>query len=274
LWCLLITLLVLIPVLPVAAEDTLLPKYDSQSNIISKPGFILEYNENYEQASWVAYQLTSDETYGSFNRTDNYHEDNQVNNESAELSDYRCSGYDRGHLAPAADLAWSRDAMESSFALSNMSPQKSSFNRGIWRKLELLVRAWAQEESSLYIVTGPVFRYGIVERIGDNGVGVPKYYYKAVLDYTPPERKAIGFLLPHRESDRPLSSFAVTIDRIEEITGEDFFHTLPDSSENQLESRFDTQRWNFNASVNEKGYRVESAAGADSSYTQEQDKSE
>ena len=101
-------------------------------------------------------------------------------------------------MAPAGDMSWSEQAMKESFYYSNMSPQNPSFNRGIWKKTEELTRIWAVENKSLYIVTGPILKK-YLPTIGPNKVSIPNYYYKAILDYTEPEIKAIAFLIPNRE---------------------------------------------------------------------------
>ena len=125
----------------------------------------------------MANQLTAKEVNGKYERSDNFRKDPHVSTESATLSDYKGSGYDRGHIIPAADMKWSPDAMSASFFMSNMSPQDPSFNRGIWKKLEEQVGKWALENSEIYIVTGPVLTDGPYQTIGVNKVAVPKYYY-------------------------------------------------------------------------------------------------
>lgn len=126
-----------------------------------------------------------------------------------------------------------------------MSPQEPRFNRGIWRKLEKLVRNFAVNNEAVYVVTGPVLEKGIVKSIGSNQVGVPGKYYKVILDYQKPEFKAIAFLLPNKGSSRKLASFATSVDRIEEETELDFFSELPDSLENALEGTFNIKDWKW-----------------------------
>ena len=223
--------------------------------LVLHTGFSLVYNETHEQADWVAYELTRDEVYGIYDRADNFRADPSISTGSASLADYRNSGYDRGHLIPAADLKWSTEALSDSFYLSNMSPQQPEFNRGIWSKLEAVVRQFAATEGSVHVVTGPVLADGPYERIGDNGVSIPKFYFKVVLDYQEPILKAIGFILPNAGSNQPLSSFATSVDRVEHITGLDFFPQLPDDLERQLEARFDIDAWvmkEFQASSKER----------------------
>ena len=168
---------------------------------------------------------------------------------SAELDDYRKSGYDRGHMAPAADFRWSEEAMSDTFYLSNMSPQDPSFNRGIWADLEAAVRVMAYENNAVYVVTGPVLTDGPYETIGENEVAVPNEYYKVVLDYEEPEVKAIGFILPNEGSSKSLESFATTVNEVEEKTGIDFFPSLPDDQEEMIEGELDLSKWSLRTTL-------------------------
>ncbi len=226
------------------AQDLELPYFEDASMVTRYAGFALKYNEQYEQAEWVAYELTAGEVRGTLERTNNFKADPDIETDSAALRDYRGSGFDRGHLAPAADMRWSTAAMSESFLMSNMSPQRPGFNRGIWKKLEGLVRKWAEENEEIYVVTGPILTDGPYETLGENQVAIPKRYYKVILDYREPELKAIGFVLPNEKSSLPLSTFAVSVDRVEEITGLNFFHALPDAIEEVMESVVDWAAWN------------------------------
>ena len=225
---------------PQALTDYL-PKSDN-TLIIRREHYALSYLEKHEQAEWVAYELTAEEVAGNTERTDDFREDPEVTTGSATLKDYYRSGYDRGHLAPAGDMKFSEDAMSESFFMSNMSPQKPSFNRGIWRKLESEVREQAVENGRLFVVTGPVFGEQ-VKKIGESGVSIPKAYYKVLLDYTEPEVKAIAFLLANKGSKKDVYDFAVTIDSVEAVTSIDFFPALPDLEENMLESKINPSLW-------------------------------
>ena len=128
-----------------------LPYYTQSDQIISHTAYTLKYSEQHEQASWVAYTLKSSHTSGTVGRTNDFREDYKVKTGSASLSDYKGSGYDRGHLAPAADFKWSSTAMSESFFMSNMSPQKPGFNRGIWKKLESRKLPWFSRSTSRII---------------------------------------------------------------------------------------------------------------------------
>ena len=123
-----------------------------------------------------------------------------------------------------------------------MSPQVAGFNRGIWSSLESQVREWAIEYSKLYVVTGPIFKDNI-DTIGVDRVTVPGYYYKVLYDGND---KMIGLILPNASSSKSLDQFVVTVDQIELETGIDFFSSLDDNLENQLEGNINTPGRNFN----------------------------
>ena len=143
-------------------------------------------------------------------------------------------------------MCFSDQTMEESFYLSNMSPQEPSFNRGIWAKLEGQVRQWAIDDKAVYVVTGTVLTKGL-PTIGSDRITVPRYFYKVILDYTEPEIKGIGFIMPNEGSQEPLQHFAVTIDSVEKVTGTDFFYQLPDDQESVIESTIDLSKWSWTA---------------------------
>lgn len=224
-----------------------IPKTNPKDVIVSHVGYRLLYNENCEQASWVAYELTKEETNKRFDRTNKFLPDPKIQTASAEDTDYKSSGYDRGHLAPASDMGWSSITMAESFYYSNMSPQVPSFNRGIWKNLEGLVRTWAIENQSIYVVTGPVLTNGL-PTIGPDKVAVPEYYYKVILYYGEHGAKGIGFILPNRGSKAPLQNFAVPIDEVEKSTGIDFFPLLEDKVESLVEKTRCLSCWSWKVS--------------------------
>ena len=225
-------------------EGIAIPATSKSDRLICHLGYCLAYDEEFKLAKWVAYELTLAETQGTFARNDKFKPDPLITKNSASLADYKKSGYDRGHLAPAADMKWSAEAMAESFYLSNMSPQDKSFNRGIWKKLEEQVREWAIENKAVYITTGPILEKGL-PTIGPNQIPIPKAFYKVILDYSQPDVKAIGFIIPNQGSSLPLNTFVFTIDSIEKLTHIDFFTRLPDNIENRLESETSVNCWNW-----------------------------
>lgn len=219
-----------------------LPLFTDNESIINHTGYSLSYNVSHKQANWVAYELTKNETQAVVKRSNKFITDPLIVGGTATNSDYKGSGYDKGHLAPAADMTWSEVTMKESFYFSNISPQIPALNRGIWNNLEELVRTWAKNYEAVYIVTGPVLRDSL-KTIGNNRIAVPEYFYKVILDYTQPEYKAIGFIIPNAETTEPLQRFAVTVDSVEKVTGINFFPALPDNLEELLESQHQIQQW-------------------------------
>lgn len=220
------------------------PRANTGDTILLYSGFHLAYNEEFEQAAWVAYVLTREEIEsGTVERTDDFREDTSISTGSATLADYRGSGFDRGHLAPAGDMKWDQLAMSQSFLMSNMSPQQPAFNRGIWRKLETAVRNWAIQKDSIYVLTGPLFSADD-SLIGASGVGVPEYYFKVLVDLSPPDHDMIAFLLPNKGSSEELMHFALTVDSLEELSSYDFFANAPDQEIIEwLEGRIEPDNW-------------------------------
>ncbi len=221
--------------------------------IIHRTYYSISYSEEHEQAEWIAYELTRESLkIPNVERTGNFRPDPKVKKASASPRDYKRTGYDRGHLVPAGDMAFSTEAMSESFYMTNISPQIKNFNGGIWRELEENVRNWAMRFGKLYIVTGPILTRGIREKIGPNEVAVPDEFYKVILDFTEPEIKSIAFIIPNEISNLKIGDFAVTIDEVEEITGINFFYELFDEeTADKIESTFDLSLWNFDKKKHE-----------------------
>ncbi|OGS74224.1 MAG: endonuclease [Flavobacteria bacterium RIFCSPLOWO2_12_FULL_35_11] len=206
--------------------------------------YSLSYNEKYEQAEWVAYELTQKQLSSISIKRPYFEKDPKVTTQSAHYKNFKDSGYNKGHLCPAGDRKFSVDAYNETFFTSNISPQTYEFNGGVWNRLEEKVRYWAQKYQKLYIVTGGVLTPNL-KTIGSEKVAVPQYFYKIILDYNAPEIKAIAFLMPHEKSEKGLYQFISSIDEIEILTGIDFFPELPDKIENEIEKYTNYTNWSF-----------------------------
>jgi endonuclease G len=211
--------------------------------IVKHTYYTLSYCEKNKQPEWVYYEFTSEMVKGRQPRTDDYRPDEKVSSVSAQLEDYRHSGYDRGHLCPAGDMKLNLTSMSESFYMSNMSPQVKEFNDGIWNTLEERVRIWALIYGRIYVVTGGVLTSN-KGNIGPDRVSIPKYFYKVIYDPRK-QGKMIAFLIPNEKSEKPLQNYVVTVDSLESLTGIDFFPELPDSIENHLESSKELSSWSF-----------------------------
>ena len=221
------------------------PSYDC-TIIVDRPGYALGYSEEHEQALWVIYKLTADEVKNKkARRTDDFRSDPAIPGGSAEPEDYKRSFFDRGHLAPAADMSFSLQAMSESFYMSNMSPQRPELNRGIWKDLEEKVRDYALANDALYVVTGPIFNPEKQRvTIGKNQVTVPEKYFKVLLATDSRSPKAIGFIIDNRsDGSKKLADYAVSVNAVESITGLDFFSELAPEDEERLENQCNFSQW-------------------------------
>lgn len=207
--------------------------------VLEYTGFTLGYSVFYRQALWASYILAGENLrHPVTGRTGQFVSDPQVP-QAVKPSDYRNSGYDRGHLVPAADVAYSVTAMRESFLMTNISPQFPECNRRVWLDVEKLVRKWALKEEFLYVVTGPYFT-GQCDLLSAGGVVVPTGFFKAVLDLTEPY-KMIAVYVTHERSGGEVRF--MTVDELENMLGYDFFDRLDDELENELESRCDWEIW-------------------------------
>lgn len=213
-----------------------------QEQIIHHTGYTVSYNKDLKLPNWVSYELTRKETKGKEKRNDRFIADPLVIGSIATNADYTRSGYDKGHMAPAADMKWSSQAMKESFYFSNMCPQHPQLNRRGWKNLEEKIRDWAIADSAIVIICGPIVNKQ-PKTIGKNKVAVPQQFFKVILSpYVKPMR-AIGFLFNNKQAVEPLSTYAVTIDSIERLTNMDFFASLPDEIENKIEAEANYFQW-------------------------------
>jgi len=227
----------------------------SSGEVVQHTWFALSYAEDHEQAEWVAYELTRERLDKNWaERPNTFRPDQKVRTESATPRDYNSSGYDKGHLCPAADMAFDAAAIDETFFMSNMSPQVPAFNMGIWRELEELTRDWARRFNHLYVVTGPILTQPGQGQIGFSKVTVPAAYYKVLL--APEQQRAIAFMLPNAVSTKPVTDFACSIDQVEERTGIDFFPRLLKGLDEELEGSLDQDAWPINRKRYEERVKV------------------
>ena len=212
------------------------------SQFVNYEGYCLSFNSKMHVPNWVAWELTGIEANGLEPRKDNFRGDDNVAG-SAEKWDYSYSGYDRGHMAPAGDMKWSKKAMDESFYMTNMCPQAKSLNTGAWKRLEEKCRQWAEVDSAIIVICGPVLTDPINEFIGDSRVAVPQRYFKVILSPYVDNPRGIGFIMPNGKVPGGMQAAAVSIDEVERITGLDFFSSLPDEIENEVESQCKFHYW-------------------------------
>lgn len=193
--------------------------------------FSLCYSSKYKQAEWTIHLLTQKSIKGRQKRTDDFRSDYNASPVISKRA-FQGSGFDRGHLVPAADMKLNKEAMSETFYMTNMSPQDPSFNRGVWNALEHGFRKAVLKYGDAFVVTAPVLTKGLRRIKGD--VAVPDFYYK--IAYFPEADFMMAFLLPNKSlRGQSYTDYSVSVDTIEEITGIDFFSDLPDRKEKALE---------------------------------------
>lgn len=204
--------------------------------------FALCHDSTRKVPAWVAYSLNPTQFQPTAETTTarpRFRPDPALVLPAATDADYRNSAFTRGHMAPAADFAFSAEARRSTFVLSNAAPQPPALNLGRWSQLESAIRQLAaQSGSTLTVITGPIFDPASQPRfIGPNHVAIPTHFFKVVLANSGNGRTAYAFVLPNTsESLAPLHTYATTVRDVERRTGLDFFSFLPDMEEEQLEN--------------------------------------
>lgn len=225
-------------------------KVDIPSGIPSQEkmyeGFFLSFNEDNHTPNYVSWQLLDSETEGTQPRSDAFHRDFELKGCPDEFA-YKGSGFDRGHMCPAADQKWSEEAMFDCFVMANMCPQANALNAGAWLTLENKERQWAKRDKAIWIVAGPVYNDVDTKRIGTFDTRVPGAFFKAFLYYNPDkpeESRAIAFVYPNMKCQGNMQDYALSIDDLEEALNYDFFYQLPDNIENKVEAEYSFTEWN------------------------------
>ena len=212
---------------------------------IHRSSYSLSFNFRTKNADWVYEKLTAESLKG--NKKGNrfrFKEDPEIEKIfRASLQDYRKSGYNRGHMAPAANHKASAKTLGDTFYLSNITPQLPRFNWGHWAGLEKHVRDLTRKYHTVEVITGPLFlpqedrkgkRWVVYQVIGKNNVAVPTHYFKVIfLKGTKGRKKTKAYILPHRKisSKIPLSHFKTTVEKVESVAGIKFFpSTSPNKS--------------------------------------------
>ena len=209
------------------------------SQILERLGYITSYNHDTKCPNWVAWKLTGNHTNGPYRRENyEFHEDMDVPSPRANLHDYSYNGLglERGHMCPAGDNKWSDRAMDECHLLSNICPQYGKLNGGAWKYLEEDCRDCS------YIVCGPIF-YGKARRtIGEDKVAVPDAFFKVILRLGN-NPQALGFIYPNRKCPGGKAKYVMSVDKVEEIVGMDFFSSLDDNVENKVEQSSNLNLW-------------------------------
>lgn len=237
-------------------KDVMKYGYPDTAMLRFRSDYVLSYDGRTRTVHWVCEHLNADKINGAATRKKSkFREDPSIPAEfRSTLEDYKSSGFDRGHMAPAGDHKISQKAMDDTFYLSNMSPQVGlGFNRDYWEKLEEKIRTWA-ETRDVYVYTGPLYapqeaddgkRYVTYQVIGENAVAVPTHFFKVVLAESKGKIEVLTFVLPNRKipKETPLSDFIVSVDDVERMSGLDFFNVLDKDTEEKIEGEKASRVW-------------------------------
>lgn len=214
------------------------------SRMLEYEGFTVNFNPETHQPNYVVWELTAAESTATDVSRKDYDFEQDYDVEScATLMDYKKSGFSRGHMFPAADAKWDAKAMHDCFLLTNMCPQKSELNTGAWKSLEEKSRKWAQRDSSIIIICGPVLTDKLTRTIGTTPVPVPERFFKVILAPRAKPVRTIGFIMNNGYVEGGMQAAAVSVDEVERITGFDFFSALPDDIEDKIEAECNFPLW-------------------------------
>ena len=219
----------------------------SELEILCRTGHLLAHSDTRKTPLWVVERLTPERFKGTADRSKlcSFVPDPKVKN-GAKDADYQAKSkrekrsFDRGHMAPAADMKWTDKAMKESCYFSNIAPQQGlNLNRHIWADLEGLVRDWTCDRGEVYVVTGPIFDVEPIDTLGADEVAVPSAFYKLV--YEPRQMRAIAFILPDKAVPRAgrtaadvLTGFIVKPSEVERRSGVKMFTAMSARDRNRL----------------------------------------
>lgn len=203
------------------------PQTVQSITILCRSAFVIGYHDQAKVPAWAAWQLTRQHVLTCAPRPTQFQPDLTLpRHMRSDPNDYRRSGYDQGHIVPNGDLTWHRQAQEESFLMSNIAPQLPGLNRGLWRELEAITRAWAFDRGELIIQAGSVLNMSSTATIGTNRVHVPVAFYKIITHV--PSAQTLAFLFPHVENLPPhVRNVQVSVSEISRLTHIQF--QIPDS---------------------------------------------
>ncbi len=222
-----------------AAKGVEMPAYDTTEDIVEHLGYTASYNHTTLCPDWVAWELTAEEASGQVEGQYPFSRDPQVAFPKASREDYAHSGWDKGHMAPRADMKWNQKALEESYYFTNVCPQDHEMNSQAWRKIEEMTRRLARRYGSVYVVCGPIYTTCSFGTIGQGGVQVPDAFFKALAVSTPEGYRTVGFLVENSRQDGSPRRYAVSVDSVEAVVGRNLFPSVPEAAE----ADYDWNEW-------------------------------
>lgn len=224
-------------VLDLEVEGLELPAYSADEDVISYSGFTVSYNHSTLIPDWVAYKLTADELETRYtSQSSSFSKDMNIRGRQASREDYSHSGWDKGHMAPKADMRWSEKSYWESFYFTNICPQNHELNGGDWNTLENKIRGWAEKYGRVYVVCGPIVGQGSYGTIGRARVQVPDAFFKALLVPDDGSFKSVAFVFPNNGKHHRLAEYECSVDELETLIGRNLFAALDGMGLESVES--------------------------------------
>lgn len=220
-----------------------IPSYAADEDIYVYSGYASSYSHTTLCPNWVAYRMTSGDVAGQFRKNYPFSRDPRVKGRQASREDYSHSGYDKGHMAPRADMKWSKQAYYETFFFTNVCPQAHKMNSGCWRQLEQMCRRVAKHYGTLYVVTGPIFDSLHPKTIGRAKVHVPDRFFKALLAPDGDGYHAIAFVMENTEATQAVRASAIPVDSLEQMLRRDLFPALEEKWQRKAEACYDWDDW-------------------------------
>ena len=221
-----------------------LPTIKKGEQVITHIGYTTSYNSKTLNPNWVAYELTREEVQGECKGKTSFCWDPDVKGRKSRREDYKNEqNWDKGHMAPRADMKWSVQAFEESYYLSNICPQNHDLNAGDWLKTEKLARRMAEKYGKVYVICGPVFIFNKYGTLGENKVWIPDAFFKALLVKVNDRYESIAFYMSNESQKNEIMHYVRTVNDIEVLLKMDLFPALPDSVEEKVESTFSRSIW-------------------------------
>ena len=248
------------------------PKSKDKGSYETGINYSIEWDTNIHAQRWSCYQMYANISNGNVSRYSvspkgSLTPDSQYPNDIFLLSNYQFtvdpywnSGYDHGHICPSADRLRATECNYQTFYITNMQPQYNKFNAGLWAQMEGDVRNWVSLSDTLYVCKGGTIdkAENILEyifhnshqstRVNTNHIPVPRFFYMAVLSRKGNQWRALGYWVQNLNEDHTYDNrrgYAISIDRLEELTGIDFFCNLPDDIEDEVEKTLTPSFWGF-----------------------------
>lgn len=215
-------------------------------DVITYCGFTSSYNHVTLIPNWVAYELTANEVAGQCSYKPSFSWDPNLKGSQASREDYSNSGWDKGHMAPRADMKWSEQSLIESYYFTNVCPQNHEMNAYDWCSIEKLTRRMASAYGSVYVICGPIITNNKYGTIGGGHVMVPDAFFKALLIYVDNEYHSIAFVVPNEPDRHPVEEYVCSVDELETMIGMNLFFNLDDDIEEIVESTVNMNFWMIN----------------------------